>query len=69
MKKVSEYRQRAAECRALAAKMDIDENRAQLLAMAQTWDTLAEERARALELTKFGSFGREPPESGSGTLP
>jgi hypothetical protein len=60
MKKVSEYRQHAVECRALAAKMDVDENRSQLLAMAQTWDRLAEERARALELREFGGFGRDP---------
>ena len=46
MKKASEYRQHAAECRTLAARMDVGEHRDQLLKMAATWDQLAAERAQ-----------------------
>jgi hypothetical protein len=45
---MSEYRQHAAECRSLAASMLAEEHREQLLAMASTWDRMAEERERAL---------------------
>ena len=44
MKEASEYRQHAAECRALANTMD-GPHREQLLKMAQTCDKLAEEHA------------------------
>ena len=46
MKKASEYRQHAAECRTLASRMDVGEHRDQLLKMAATWDQLAAERER-----------------------
>ena len=46
MKKASEYRQHAAECRTLAARMDVGEHRDQLLEMAATWDRLAAERSQ-----------------------
>ncbi|MCR5879410.1 hypothetical protein [Phenylobacterium sp. J367] len=45
MKKASEYRQHAQECRNLAAAMDVPEQREQLLEMAQHWETLAADRA------------------------
>ncbi|HEX6866248.1 MAG TPA: hypothetical protein VF122_03355 [Caulobacteraceae bacterium] len=45
MKKASEYRQHADECRTLAGRMDVGEHRDQLMEMAATWDRLAEERA------------------------
>lgn len=45
MKKASEYRQHAEECRALAARMEVGEHRDQLLEMAATWDRLATERS------------------------
>ena len=45
MKKASEYRLHAQECRTLANAMDDGEQRDQLLEMAATWDRLAEERA------------------------
>lgn len=45
MKKASEYRQHAAECRALAQGMDPGEQRNQLLEMAATWDNLAADRS------------------------
>lgn len=45
MKKASEYRQHAAECRSLASQMDVAEQREQLLAMAEQWDKMALDRA------------------------
>ena len=44
MKKASEYRQHAEECRTLASQMK-GEQREQLLEMARTWDKLADERS------------------------
>ena len=44
MKKASEYRKHAEECRALARQMKHGEYREQLLIMAETWDRLAAER-------------------------
>jgi hypothetical protein len=44
MKKASEYRVHAEECRALAAGMQVDEQRDQLLAMAEQWEALARDR-------------------------
>ena len=49
MKKASEYRQHADECRALAGRMDVGEHRDQLLEMAATWDRLADERAELVK--------------------
>jgi hypothetical protein len=66
MKKVSEYRQHASECRALAAKMEIQENRSQLLAMAKTWDQLAEERAQRVALDEQQTFKSKPQEPPQG---
>lgn len=45
MKKASEYRRHAEECRALAERMQSGEQRDQLLEMAETWENLAAERA------------------------
>ena len=45
MKKASEYRQHAEECRTLARTMKEGEHRTQLLEMAATWEKLAEERS------------------------
>lgn len=47
VKKASEYRQHAAECRQLANKMG-GEHRDQLLEMAATWDALAHDRAELI---------------------
>lgn len=44
MKKASEYRQHAEECRALAQGMQ-GEQRDQLIEMAATWEKLAKDRA------------------------
>lgn len=49
MKKASEYRQHADECRTLASRMDVGEHRDQLLEMAATWDRLAEERSEMVQ--------------------
>ena len=45
MKKASEYRQHANECRALAQGMEHGEQRNQLLEMASTWEKLAADRS------------------------
>ncbi len=61
MKKISEYRHHAAECRALAAKMPVDDQRQQLLDMAANCDRLALERERSVKLTEqsnSSSLGR-----------
>jgi hypothetical protein len=44
MKKASEYRKHAEECRALARGVQ-GEKKTQLLEMAATWDSLAQERS------------------------
>lgn len=49
MKKASEYRQHADECRTLAGRMDSGEHRDQLLEMAATWDKLADERSEMVK--------------------
>ena len=56
MKKISEYRQRANECRGLATNMPSHEQRDQLFAMAETWDRLADERIRSLKLSERATF-------------
>jgi hypothetical protein len=50
MKKASEYRLHAEECRQLASKMALGEQRDQLLSMARHWDTLAEDRTALIRL-------------------
>ena len=63
MKKASEYRQHAEECRALARGMNPGEQQDQLLEMARTWDQLAAERAllisRHPELAVEGEHAEE----------
>lgn len=44
MKKASEYRAHARECRELAAQMDSPSQRDQMLAMAAHWEQLARDR-------------------------
>ena len=46
LKKASEYRQHAQECRALARTTQTDDHRTQLVKMAETWEALAAERER-----------------------
>ena len=49
MKKASEYRQHAEECRALARGIKDEAQRDQLLEMAATWERLADERAGLIQ--------------------
>lgn len=48
MKKASEYRSHARECRDLAGKMASPEQRGQLLRMADHWEQLASDRAELI---------------------
>lgn len=48
LKKVEEYLEHAAECRAMAHATNIAEQREQLQEMARTWESLAEARQRDL---------------------
>lgn len=48
MQKSDEYRQHADECRALARKAQNEEQRAQLLKMAEAWENFAAERERTI---------------------
>jgi len=58
MKKVSEYEAHAAECRKMASQMSNPEHRKQLIEMAETWDMLAQARAKQLKRKKNNG---EPP--------
>ena len=49
MKKASEYRQHAEECRALARSMPAGRDRDQLLEMSATWDNVATERSKLVQ--------------------
>ena len=74
MKKASEYRQHAAECRVLASGMGTGDHRDQLLEMAATWDRLAVERSELVrrypEIAQHGEQsvegGRRPDASVAG---
>jgi hypothetical protein len=44
LKTVAEYRELAAECRKLAAKLSNPEDRRALESIASAWDTVANER-------------------------
>ena len=59
MKKASEYRQHAQECRDLARHMPPGEQREQLIRMAETWDHLAEERTRQISVAETNA-GKPP---------
>ncbi len=48
MKKASEYRQHAKECRAMANQSKPGPQHDQLLEMARTWEKLAEERSELI---------------------
>jgi hypothetical protein len=48
MKKVEDYLDHAAECRALARATSLGEQRRQLEEMARTWEQLADARRREL---------------------
>ena len=61
MKKASEYRKHAAECRILAKQMKQGEYRDQLLIMAETWDRLAAEREAAVRADPKSAVAETPP--------
>lgn len=65
MKKASEYRQHARECRELAAQMDRSDQRELMLQMADHWDNLAADRLRLIEkhpeLARDGELDEERP--------
>jgi hypothetical protein len=52
MQQVYEYQQRAAEFRQMAARSSNDYCRGQLLHMADTWESLARNRAEQIESQK-----------------
>ncbi len=54
MKTVQEYLRHAAECEALAAKANSDEQRKMIADMAATWRMLAEQRKAKLEKLRAG---------------
>lgn len=64
MKKTSEYRAHARECRTLASRMDRGNDRELLLQMASDWDRLARDRADLLrrhpELDRANAETEEP---------
>jgi hypothetical protein len=68
MKKASEYRQHAKECRALASQAFSEEHRKQLAAMADTWDNLADERAKLVLGTGNSPGPNVPPPSEHGLV-
>jgi 2-oxo-4-hydroxy-4-carboxy--5-ureidoimidazoline (OHCU) decarboxylase len=49
MKKASEYRLHAKECRTLASAMDLPEQRQQMLQMAEHWEKLSMDRLELIE--------------------
>ena len=74
MKKASEYRMHAKECRELAAHMDGAEQRALMLQMADHWEKLATDRVALItrhpELAHDGEHDEERSETtGAASLP
>jgi len=49
MKKASEYRQHANECRDLASQMESGDQREQLMNMALQWERMAADRAALIQ--------------------
>lgn len=62
MKKASEYRQHAEECRAMARTMKEGTQREQLLDMARNWDQMAKDRDRLARLHPEISLEEKSPE-------
>jgi hypothetical protein len=48
MKQAAEYREHAAECRKLAQGSKTEEERLQLIQMADAWERMAEHRERVI---------------------
>jgi hypothetical protein len=69
MKKASEYRRHAEECRALAKNMKPGEQRDQLLEMATTWENLAAERTELIgRHPELGLHGEHEEEIAAGNI-
>jgi hypothetical protein len=63
LKKASEYRQHAEECRMLARNAASPEHKAMLENMAATWESLAVERERRLsQPDRIAAIENAPPE-------
>jgi hypothetical protein len=62
VKKASEYRTHAEECRALAKHMSPGEQREQLIAMAETWERLADQRDITSNYDDHASLRGDPSE-------
>jgi hypothetical protein len=58
VKKASEYRKHAEECRALAKQVPEGPQRDQLLEMARTWDNLANDRDALVQ--KYPEIAQPP---------
>lgn len=58
MRKASEYRKHADECRELARRMDSSEHREQLLEMARHWERMEQERIAFIG--SYPEFAVEP---------
>ncbi len=70
MKKASEYRTHAAECRQLAAKMASGDQRDQLLEMAANWEKMATERSDLVRRhPELALAGERDEEGGSRSIP
>jgi hypothetical protein len=63
MRKASEFRRHAKECRVLARNADRPEQRAQLIQMADTWEQIADERERLIARHPELSTGAERDEA------
>ena len=69
MKKASEYRRHAEECRTLAKNMKLGEHRDQLLEMATTWENLAAERTELIHRNpELGLNGEREEEIAAGNI-
>jgi hypothetical protein len=66
LKKASEFRQHAVECRQLAASVQ-GVQRDQLIEMAETWDKLAIERAELIQRHPELALDGERPEEAGGS--
>lgn len=69
MKKASEYRDHAKECRGLAASMGSEKQRTLMLQMAEHWDRLAADRLALIEKHPELAHAGEREESRSWATP
>jgi hypothetical protein len=69
MASVAEYRQHAGECRALARKLKDEQQRNQLLRMAEAWDNFAAQSEEAVRFLQSPTPGFSPTEPAIADLP